>query len=279
MPSLKEKLNKKTIAVIILFAMIIMIPVWMIFIREKEEEQEQQQEQIIQTINEKPVKERPFVSLTPSASGGEVFISIDSAAAELAEYEIEYQAENDAGGTIIQGGIGRIKLAEQTQPTDPKEFCFCSQSKGKKKYDTGVSAGSVMLHLSGGVEEYSLKGDFTIGKMGEEEGLFSSRNSKAQLEIVQTEISPQTPIVVADTLGLPGEVENELVEGPYGFFAPEGTTVEQATLTLKTKEDLAEATLLGWDQGNEEWKEYQFEAGEEQLSAEIGELTTFILVK
>ncbi len=244
-----------------------------------EETEQPEEKRQVQNINTKAIKERPYLSLTPSANGGEIFLSLNNYQAQMAEYEIEYQAANDAGGTIIQGGIGRIDLSKASNPTEPKEFCFCSQSKGVKKYDTGVSAGSYFIHFSGGVEEYSLKGDFTIGKYADEDSVFTSRNSKAILEIPQNEVSANTPIIVADPLGLPGNIDKEIVEGPYAFFAPSGTEINEANLTMRTKEDTTNLQLYAWNNQTEEWEKLEFDTEDTTITAEVEMLTTYILVR
>ncbi len=231
-------------------------------------------------INELPVEERPFITLVPSESGGEIFISIDNSKDKLLEYEIEYQAKSDEGGTIIQGGMGRIDLSSASQPTEPKEFCFCSQSKNVKKYDKGVTSGEVVLSFSGGAKDYVLKGDFTVGNFGEKDGVFNSRNGKISLDMSREKLASSTVVVVTDTLGLPGKLEQELLEGPYGFFSASPVKLSGSQLSFKTSKDITNAKVMGWDKQAEEWVEYKTGLSKEEgeISVKVTSLTTFVLV-
>ena len=119
-----KKIN--LIFIFILLIGVIVLAKFFVFKPKQTTESETKKTKKTAVINELPVKERPFVVLTPSESGGEIFISVNNTKDKLLEYEVEYQAKSDEGGTIIQGGMGRIDLSNASQPTTPKEFCFCS---------------------------------------------------------------------------------------------------------------------------------------------------------
>lgn len=239
----------------------------------------------VQEFNTLAVKDRPYVALVPSASGGEVFLSVDRSGDALLEYEIEYQAVNQEGGTLLQGGGGRLELASLTQPTKPKEFCFCSESKGKKKYDTGVTGGTLTLRFSGGDKgDYSLKGNFTIGNIKDKEGVLASSDSKATLTMGDKEkIADTAVVVVSETFGLPDTIEGEILEGPYGFFTADGvnTALTDSTLTFQSKKDLTGAKIMGWDETEQKWLKVDANITQdgENITLAIDRLGVYVLIK
>jgi len=239
---------------------------------------------LVEEFNKLPVGQRPYLLLTPSANGGEIYLSIDRSSDTLLEYEIEYQATNAEGGTLIQGGMGRIDLSTVSQPTEAKEFCFCSESKGKKKYDTGVNGGSIIARFSGGDKgEYSLKGDFTIGIKADKDGIFSSRDAKVSLQLGDKDLTDDTALLVADTMGLPGDIEDEVLEGPYGFFASDSIAkkLKDSVISFQTKEDPAGLKLMFWNTEKEEWTDLTdtIESSDGKISAPAPMLGTYMLVK
>ena len=227
-------------------------------------------------INQLPVKERPYVTLVPRADGREVTLTVfDNRGAERVEYELEYQA-----GNLIQGVFGRIDFTEEKPPVS-KKLLFGSCSKGKCKYDENVSGGSLTLRFEGG-ENFALKGNFTLQQMAAQEGLFTSRDGRLSLEVPEGSLPATTYLIVADTFGLPGQLEGEVVAGPYGFFTAEATKLKKpATLTFKLsqQEEVAALKVFAWV--NDQWQPLD-EGREEQpgqLSVTLDRLTTVVLAR
>jgi len=209
----------------------------------------------------------------PGKDGHRVDLTLfDSAGADLLEYELEYET-----GNMIQGAIGRIDFTSETLPVS-KELLFGSCSAGKCKYDEDVSGGSLTLRFEGG-QEFALKGDFTLFSMTEAEGVFSSRNSRVALDVGPKGLENDSFMLVFDTLGLPGEISQEVVDGPYGFFSSSAEAAGQFSLAWQTKEDPAELKVFGWV--DDQWQEYsQNRAVDDgRLTVSVDQATTFVLVK
>ena len=119
-------------------------------------------------INLLELEKRPFVTLLPRVDGHELFVTIDGLKMEedKVEYVLEYQT-----GTMLQAGTGRINFEEEPTPVT-KKILLGSCSKGKCKYDDDVSGGSLTLYFEG-LEDYGIKGEFTISKMSDKDGIFS----------------------------------------------------------------------------------------------------------
>jgi hypothetical protein len=278
-------MNKNLIIIVAFVLVVIGGAIFFISSRKKEKPAAEKKTSLIETeqFNTLAVKDRPYLSLWPSTGGGEVFLSIDQSDDQNLDYEIEYQATNAEGGTLIQGGGGQLDLTSLKQPTSPKEFCFCSESKGKKKYDTGVSGGSVVLRFSGGSKgDYNLKGDFTIGSKEDRNGVFTSRDVIAKLTLGDKDLDDSTVVLVADTFGLPVSVDGEIIEGPYGFFVSQGTSsaLKDSQLTFQTNKDINGAKLLAYDQTAKKWLELINPTIEgSKISVAAPFLSTYILVK
>lgn len=224
-------------------------------------------------INQKPVKERPYATLNPTDDGHSIDLTIyDSAGAHLVEYELEYQA-----GSMLQGAFGRIDFSTESLPVT-KNLLFGSCSKGKCKYDEGVSGGSLTLRYEG-TDSFAVKGEFSYQNMTERQGVFASRDSKVSLDVGPKGLPANTYLVVANTLGLPGEVEGEIVAGPYGFFTPDAEKINNATLSWQTKQTPEGTKVYGWVDGD--WQEFNQNLATEAglISVSVDQLTTFVLVK
>ena len=223
-------------------------------------------------INLLELEKRPFVILLPRIDGHELFVTIDGLkmGEDSVEYELEYQA-----GTMLQGAFGRIDFQEEPVPVT-KKLLLGSCSKGKCKYDEDVSGGSLTLYFEG-KEDYGVKGEFTLNKMSEKKGVFSSKDEKISLDVGKTGLASGTFVVVLDTIGLPEEINTKVLAGPIGFFTASEQSIKKATLTFKEiKEDITDAKILCWNE--KEWQEYEVETEGEEASAQIGQLGTFILV-
>lgn len=222
-------------------------------------------------VNILDLDKRPYITLVPRVDGHEVSMTIDNLhyKEDMVEYELEYQA-----GTMLQGAGGRIDFSVESAPIT-KKLLFGSCSKGKCKYDDNVSAGSLTLYFEG-KEDYSLKGEFTIAIAKENEGIFQSRDVKVSLD-TGASLEDNTFVITASTMGLPQEVEGEVLAGPIGFFTANKQTIKKATLTFKGISETENLKVLGWD--GIEWQEYGAEIEENTVVAEVNQLTTFVLVK
>lgn len=223
-------------------------------------------------INLLELEKRPYVTLVPRVDGHEVTMTIDKI--KLDETEVEYELEYQAGN-MLQGAGGRIDF-DLEEPPVSKNLLFGSCSKGKCKYDDDVFSGSLTLYFDG-QEVYGLKSEFTLGKMADEAGVFSSNDVKVSLDVGQNGLDGNTFVIVASTMGLPAEVEGKVLAGPIGFFTAKKETVKEATLTFKGIKEDGDLKVLGWDGSN--WQEYEAVVEGETVSAEVDQLATFILVK
>ncbi|MBU0618865.1 hypothetical protein KKD62_01365 [Patescibacteria group bacterium] len=266
-------MKKKLLLLLAGIACLLLIAV-LIGYKKKPESEPQPQALPPAVINQLPIKDRPYVTLIPRVDGKEVVLTINgSAGADLVEYELEYQA-----GNMIQGAFGRIDFS-QDEPPVSKELLFGSCSKGKCKYDEDVSGGSLTLRFEG-EQRFVLKGDFTLQLMAETEGIFTSRDGRLSLDLGSKDLASSTYVIVANTLGLPGTIEGEVVAGPYGFFtAAKSGKLAGAVLSWQTSDDPAGLKIYGYVNGD--WQEFSQNRSVEDktISVSVDQLTTFVLVK
>ena len=226
----------------------------------------------MEEINKLPISDRPYITLTPRDDGREITLTIDKVNnADQAEYELEYNA-----GSMIQGAFGSIDFSEETLPV-VKKLLFGSCSKGKCRYDEDVSGGSLSIRFEGEAGAYVLKTDFNLQQMADRKGVFTTKDIKASLDVGTSGLSAGTYLVIASTLGLPAPVEGEVIVGPYAFLAASSPKLTAAEIIIKSKKDLTNARLLQWS--GDDWIELNSEIGEEQISAPVTSLGTFVLVK
>lgn len=226
----------------------------------------------MEEINKVAMTDRPFVTLTPREDGKEVKMTIAMVKdATSLEYEMEYQA-----ASLIQGVFGTIDFTKEPAPVS-KDLLFGSCSKGKCRYDEGVSGGSLTLRFDGGKAPYALKSDFNLQQMFDRQGKFVSQDSKATLDVGKTGLPNNMFVIVSGTMGLPEALAGEVLAGPYSFLAAASPTLKNATITIQSKDDLNGAKLLFWN--GKSYSELKATAGDGKISAPVTGLGTFLVVK
>lgn len=226
----------------------------------------------VDQINQLAVADRPFVTLSPRADGNEMTIAVDRVSnADKIEYEVEYNTKD-----IISGFFGTIDLSKGALPVIKKGL-FGTCSKNVCRYDEGVSGGSLTLRFEGGSEPYVLKTDFNLQQMFDREGVFTSKDAKAVLDVGRSGIANNTYLIIANTMGLPEAVEGKVVAGPYGFLAAASQILKNATISIQSKDDLTGAKLLFYN--GKAYIELQAAVSGTKISAPATALGTFVVVK
>jgi len=226
----------------------------------------------VEQINQLAVKDRPFVVLSPRSDGKEMTITVDKVTnASKIEYEVEYNTKD-----IISGFFGTIDLSKDVLPA-VKKGLFGTCSKSVCRYDEGVSGGSLTLRLEGSDNPYVLKTDFNLQQMFDREGVFTSKDAKAALDVGKAGLPNGTYLIISNTMGLPEAVEGEIVAGPYSFVAAASPSLQNATISIQSKDDLTGAKLMFWN--GQAYTELQATVKGTKISAPTTNLGTFIVVK
>lgn len=214
---------------------------------------------------ETPFEERPYIALTPSQDGHWLTLNIKRIRhGETLEYELIY---NTASG-VTQGSTATFELKGESSYS--KKILLGTESRGHYRYDEGVTQGTLTLRLRSdeGVRKFVSEFHLQQGedKLTSIDGNFSFSG----------EFSPTTFYLTMSTVGLPGEVEGEVVGGPYGIFTTDGEEIGTVTLTLTEESPTAKLfswTATGWQEESE-----GFETDGKIISAEVESLATFVAV-
>lgn len=216
---------------------------------------------------ETPLEERPYVTLTPSSDGHWLTISVSRIRdASILEYELLY----DTASGAIQGTINTVDLKGEISYS--KEILLGSESRGHYKYDEGVTEGKLTIRLRGDKGTRKFNSDFHlqqgVGELTSIAGKFKSTGK----------LSPSAFYITMLTIGLPREIEGEVVGGPYGVFTSGNTVVKNGRVALTLSEEAPSAKLYSWDGASwgEEKKDVEIDG--EKVSASVDSLATFVAI-
>lgn len=223
---------------------------------------------------EETIKERPFVSLTPTSDGHRVMLKIENvpAGVDSVEYEVVYLA--DVEGSKIERGVrGAIKLSDFGKS---KEILFgsasCTTGTCKYKYDENVTEGtlSVTLIKKDGKSKYDSVFRIQRGKEGKEglttgDGIF---------KFLSVSLPANTLYLTVSSIGIPSALPSGLTAKslPYGIFSAPAI---KGTVSFKSTEN--EARIYLWS--GQKWQELVTASDEGILSAETAKVGIFILAK
>lgn len=175
-------------------------------------------EEVAETAPETPLADRPIASLTPSADGHWLTMSITKIkiAAKSLDYTLLYSLPDGRS----QGVPGSVSLAGTV--SIERKLLLGSESSGKYRYDEGVQEGTLTLKFrddSGKLvaklsTPWHLQG--AVSEVTSTDGNFKVRFKKAPAK---------TFFVTMSTFGLPADSPAELVAGPWGVFSSSKTAL------------------------------------------------------
>jgi len=157
---------------------------------------------------ETTLAERPFVSLTPSSDGH--WLTIEVSRIQDAE-ELEYELTYETSEGLTQGAVGG-PFSLEGKETYEKKILLGTESRGHYRYHEGVDRGSLMIRLDGGKGPRKFTSDFILQEGGDE---LVSADDQFRLS---ADLERDQFYLVMMTMGLPAEVDGEVLVGPYGIF-------------------------------------------------------------
>jgi hypothetical protein len=184
-----------------------------------------QEEEVVLPVNVIPVSERPFVTLTPDASGRYLNLGMDKLTTTegTMEYELVYQTiEGD------QGAFGRINLKTEKQPIDKPLLLGSKSAGGAVTYYPGVSGGSIALTWG----ETKIKENFNFLRFDPTDPVINSVDGRLTYTLTTKALKKDDVIVTMKTSGLPAGLpaqNAQLLAGPYAVLTP---TAPKGTVTL-----------------------------------------------
>jgi len=255
-----------TVALIIIAILLIAIGAILMMRGRKTTETSNNNQQNQQTTVETPLKERPFVSLTPRADGKEFTLDITRIKnTQTIEYEMVYDSQG-----LSRGVIGSVDLKGEDKVQ--RKLLLGSCSKNVCKYDEGVEQGTLTLRFRGSDGTRKFTSDFHLQQGGKE---LTSIDGNFKLS---NKFSASTFYLTMSTIGLPKEVENKVILGPYGIFTAGSSAAKNSTLTMTFSETPTSAKLFLFD-GEKSNEQTGTKIESNNLTATVNTLGTFFALE
>ncbi|MGI5828501.1 MAG: hypothetical protein ACOX6V_05780 [Patescibacteria group bacterium] len=226
---------------------------------------------VVSKINALALAKRPYVELIPHknparCNGVDMNITNLKNGEEKVEYELEYTTEK-----MIQGVFGRREFSNQEEHA-PLEFGTCS--RGTCRCDDDITGGSLKLSFTG-EEEYVLKGDFSVHKVGNS-SVATSRDARLKLE-VGSALSQEMDVLITSTFGLPAELAQKVLLGPYGVFVQGSPDLKEPIKATLQSSDVVNGQVQFWD--GEKWNILETEIIEDRAEFELDQLGVIVLTE
>ena len=257
------KKNITIIGLVVLFLALIIGGFFFVKAKSQPAQDDQDQVQDGKTV-EVPLADRPYVSLTPRADGKEFTLNISKIKdTDTIEYELVYLSQG-----LSRGVVGSIDV--EGQSSIERDLLLGTCSKSVCKYDEGVEEGTLTLRFRGDVGSRKFTSDFHLQQNEKE---LSSMDEQFK---ISGQFSQTAYYLTMGTIGLPDEVEGEVLAGPYGVFTAASSTVKNATLTFSL-ESLSEGfQVLAWN-GKAWVQQEDFQVEDQTISGSIDSLDIFVL--
>ena len=244
----------------------------------KEIKDEDQTEEVVQ-VAELEVAQRPYVTLTPTADGAEIVMSVENMDAfDKIEYELTYLADNpQVPGQKLQRGATGTDVNTK-DPKYKKSILLGTASKGVRSIDTGIESGRLALHMFKGDKEYLSETEWDLFKIGLAKT--NIKDSKGTFDLEVPQLNKTYWAILADTVGIPKSDEfdpNKVILPVWGTFSisPEFQQVANLKITAEVKEP--KLYSFNHQDGTVEELESDFDEKTNTISAEVKNLATFIV--
>jgi hypothetical protein len=211
-------------------------------------------------INVLPLTERPFITLSPDATGRSLNLTVSEAPAEgEMEYEMVYSASDKQ-----EGALGSIFLESEKQPIVKSILLGSKSGGGKVTYHEGVTGGSLTVTYG----ETRLKENWSFLTFNTKDPSFSSVDGKLNVTLPAKGLKDGERIITMKTFGYPktGLPESaNIIVGPYGYFTASPVKgAVQVELKLPSG-DHAGVILYEWD--GKTWKKLTSKLSGDTVSA------------
>ena len=193
-------------------------------------------------INVIPLVERPFITLSPDASGRSLNFTVANAPTTGdMEYELVYQSVEKQ-----EGVFGRLSLATEKSPITKSLLLGSKSGGGKVTYHEGVTGGSLTVTYN----QTRLKESWNFLTFDPSDPTISSTDAKFHVTIPAKGLTKGAKIVTLKTFGYPKAglpAEISVKAGPYAYY-PAVAVKGSVTVELKLPEgDHTNPTLYEWN--------------------------------
>lgn len=232
----------------------------------------------VKSVTDVEVAKRPFITMTPTATGAEIIISIENMAEfDNIEYELTYMADNPQipNEKIQRGSTGTD--VNTKEPKYKKSMLLGTASRGVSNPDTGISDGKLTLHLFKGNVEYQSETPWYLLQAGLETTNITNPDGTINIELPK--LTKDYYLILSETVGVPPSTEYDLtkVELPvYGAFSTMPKFPKPAELSLNVKSE--NPALFLYDNQIGEAGNHDSTTADGTLTSEIEFLSTFVVV-
>jgi len=235
----------KRISILLLVPLIIMLGGCSLFRKKKNDTEQAKRPLITEPVNQIPVSERPYLSLSPVENGRQIMLYLNkiNKPADEAEFELEYNA-----GDLLRGAFGSIDLVDGTGSYEVL-LGSCSTG-GTCSYDSDISGGTATVILRGS-ENYAVKVNWRYQETSVADGKFGSQDQKIQLT-GESLFAKSNYVIISEASGLPEALEGEILAGPYSVAPSNGISAsDTGTVTLRLAQESETAQIWAWNES--EW--------------------------
>lgn len=275
-----DKSRKSTYIIAAVSLVIIVAAIYFLFIFDKTNTKKplsQIASEDVKEASEIELENRPYVTLTPTADGAEIIISIENMSYfDKIEYELTYLADNPniSGDKIERGSTGYDVNTQDAKYK--KSILLGTGSKGVRSPDKGVTDGTLSLHLFKGETEYLSETPWDLFQVGTRATSISKGNFSMQVP----PLGKNYWVIAADTVGLPptpqGFSASEVITPVFGAFsiAPEFPASAEVTITAEGES----LSLFVFDTQESSWSEAKSTFSSGEITASVDKFSTFAVV-
>jgi hypothetical protein len=220
-------------------------------------------------VNLIEVSKRPYVSLSPLTGRNELELTIHDLKVEASEVEITLEYDRNEG---VMDAILRSLIIDKT-PLKAELFMGSKSAGGHITYHDDVIGGTYTLDFEGD-EPYALENPWRYDDSQASYDKISTADGKFQVVFNKPYKTPK--ILVMQSPGLPENVDDELVAGPYLFRGVGALPQGKVDITIRLPEESSSATLFGWD--SESWQELDANVEGKTLTATTEVFDVYIVV-
>ncbi len=239
--------------VFLLVGIVAVVGVYFLVVKKPSEEIVEEETQLVDI----PLNERPITTLTPTADGHWLLLSITKLNPSIEKYDstsLDYELLYELPDGRTQGVPGTISLTKDIEVE--KELLLGSESSGKFRYDEGVETGSLTIRLRND------KGKL-VSKLSTD---FHLQTEVVELTAVDSTFSYKLEdkledfFVTMKTIGIPGDPP-DIPQEPHGIFS--------------SSKDEVSGEVIYAGQAHYRWTGEEWETLDDSNSSDIGFFLAF----
>ncbi len=277
--------SKRTTYIIAAIAFVaILVGIYFLFIFQKGPERPRGTEGVgeVKALNELTLKDRPYVTLTPTSDGAEIIVSIENMAAfEKIEYELTYLSDNpQVPGEKIQRGATGTDINTRDQKYK-KSVLLGTASRGVRSPDKGITDGKLLLHLFRGDTQYDSETNWDLVQVGSRRSTITDRGGKFKLQVLG--FTNDYWVIITETVGVPKPQDfdiQKVVLPSYGVFSIAPKFAKKGDLSITLEDGTGDYTLYIYNHGDSTWgkPDSSYNKSTKTLTSQVEFFSTFIAV-